>query len=383
MTWIPDASVTINGTNFDNKSLNGIQVSYGRTSIWEQPRAGYATVDILNTTNTDFAFQPNQSVVITIDNSAGTPVTIFTGKITDIRNSLAAAGPTDKVAIQTIVAVSPLANMSRTNITGTYPKEYDDVRMTTILTNAGVTIDTVDTPGVYEFQAVSGSTTDSYSLAAKYAQMGFGYIYDTTDGKIGYANESHRQLDAAANGYFDIPKSYLIRQDVTSAKNLNNLLNDVILSWRAGTVTSTDASSQASYGIAAGSISTELHNSSEAQYQADRYISLRSTPRTNLGQFTIMLDAPNVSSSDRNALISMYHGKPIQVQNLPVAIKNQTYKGFVEGWSFIIYQNSCQLTISSTDATLSTVPTRWQDVSAALIWSAVDPALQWSNYDQE
>lgn len=381
MTWIPDASVTINGTNFDNKSLNGIQVSYGRTSIWEQPRAGYATVDILNTTNTDFAFQPNQSVVITIDNSAGTPVTIFTGKITDIRNALAAAGPTDKVAIQTIVAVSPLANMSRTNITGTYPKEYDDVRMTTILTNAGVTIDTVDTPGVYEFQAVSGSTTDSYSLAAKYAQMGFGYIYDTTDGKIGYANESHRQLDAAANGYFDIPKSYLIRQDVTSAKNLNNLLNDVILSWRSGTVTSTDASSQASYGIAAGSISTELHNSSEAQYQADRYISLRSTPRTNLGQFTIMLDAPNVSSSDRNALISMYHGKPIQVQNLPVAIKNQTYKGFVEGWSFIIYQNSCQLTISSTDATLSTVPTRWQDVSAALIWSAVDPALQWSNYD--
>lgn len=381
MTWIPDASVTINGTNFDNKSLNGIQVSYGRTSIWEQPRAGYATVDILNTTNTDFAFQPNQSVVITIDNSAGTPVTIFTGKITDIRNSLAAAGPTDKVGIQTIVAVSPLANMSRTNITGTYPKEYDDVRMTTILTNAGVTIDTVDTPGVYEFQAVSGSTTDSYSLAAKYAQMGFGYIYDTTDGKIGYANESHRQLDAAANGYFDIPKSYLIRQDVTSAKNLNNLLNDVILSWRSGTVTSTDASSQASYGIAAGSISTELHNSSEAQYQADRYISLRSTPRTNLGQFTIMLDAPNVSSSDRNALISMYHGKPIQVQNLPIAIKNQTYKGFVEGWSFIIYQNSCQLTISSTDNTLSTVPTRWQDVSAALIWSAVDPAVQWSNYD--
>lgn len=381
MTWIPDASVTVNGVNYDSKTLNGVQVSFGRTTIWEQPRAGYAVVSILNTTNSDFGFQPNQSLVITIDNSSGTPITIFTGKVTDIRNNIDAAGTVNKVAIQTLTAISPLANMSRKNITGTYGKEYDDVRMTNILTNAGVTIDSVDTPGVYEFQSVAGSTTDAYTIAAKYAQMGFGYIYDTPTGKVGYANESHRFNDATANGYFNISKSYLLSRDISSSKNLNNLLNDVLLSYRAGTVTSSDTTSQASYGVQAGSITTELHNLTEAQYQADRYITLRATPRTNLGQFTIPLDAPNVTDADRNALISIYHGKPIQVQNLPTAIKNQTYRGFVEGWTFIIYQNSCQLTISSTDATLSIVPTRWQDVAATLKWSDVGATIQWTTYD--
>lgn len=380
MTWIPDASVTINGTNFDDKSLAGIQVSFGRQTIWEQPRAGYAIVNILNTTNSDFAFQPNQSLVITIDNSAGTPVTIFTGKITDIRNRIDAAGPSLKTAIQQITAVSPLAGMSRSVISANFAKEFDNVRIDSILTSAGVSKDTVD-GGVYEFQAISAGNADAYTLAAKYAQQSFGYIYDTPDGKIGWANESRRSIDVATNGYFNLNKSYLLRNDLTSAKTLNNLLNDVLLSYRAGTVTSEDLSSQTTYGLAAGTITTELHNLSDAQLQADRYITLRATPRTNLGQITIPLDAPIVTNSDRDNLINMKHGKAIQISNLPLAIKNSNYRGFVEGWTFLIYRTTCQLTMLTTDATLSIVPTRWQDVSATLQWSGVGATVQWATYD--
>lgn len=380
MTWIPDASVTIDGTNFDDKSLAGIQVSFGRQTIWEQPRAGYAIVNILNTTNSDFAFQPNQSLVITIDNSAGTPVTIFTGKITDIRNRIDAAGPSLKTAIQQITAVSPLAGMSRSVISANFAKEFDNVRIDSILTSAGVSKDTVD-GGVYEFQAISAGNADAYTLAAKYAQQSFGYIYDTPDGKIGWANESRRSIDVATNGYFNLNKSYLLRNGLTSAKTLNNLLNDVLLSYRAGTVTSEDLSSQTTYGLAAGTITTELHNLSDAQLQADRYITLRATPRTNLGQITIPLDAPIVTDSDRDNLINMKHGKAIQISNLPLAIKNSNYRGFVEGWTFLIYRTTCQLTMLTTDATLSIVPTRWQDVSATLQWSGVGATVQWATYD--
>lgn len=380
MTWVPDASVTINGVNYDSKSLAGIQVSFGRQTIWEQPRAGYAVVNILNLTNSDFAFQPNQSVVITMNNSAGTPITIFTGKITDINNSINRAGASLKDAIQQITAVSSLANMSRVNLSGSFPKEFDNDRMTSIINAAGVTTDTIDI-GVYEFQSVTASTSDTYTLGTKYSQMAFGYLYDTPDGKIGWANESRRFNDVTSGGYYSLNKSYLMRQNLTSSKNLTNLLNDVILSYRAGSVTSSDATSQASYGLAAGTISTELHNLADAQLQADRYITLRATPRTNIGQLSIQLDNPNMTDADRNFLIGMNHGKAIQVTNLPTAIKNSTYRAFVEGWTLIIGKAQAAISLITSDATLSIVPTRWQDVSASLQWSGVGALVQWDTYD--
>lgn len=382
MTWSPNATVTVNGTSFTDKSLAGVQVNYGRTNIWEQPRAGYAVVNILNTTNSDYGFQPRQEIVITVNNSSGTPVTIFTGKVTQINNRMANVGSVMNVAVQQLTAVSPLAEMSRVVSGANYAKQYDDVRLNAILTASGVDIDVVDTPGVYEFQAYNNGYVDTYTLASKYAQMAFGYIYDTPSGKVGYANESHRLIDANTNGYFNIPKSYILGADVNSSKTDVNLLNDVVLSYKANaTVTSQDLSSQSSYGLAAGTVSTELENTTEAQYQADRYITLRSTPRTNVGQFSIPVDADFISNTNRNTLLNIYMGKPIQIDNLPMAIKNQTYKGFVEGWNWQIYRNTCQLTLTTTDSTLSIIPTRWQDVSATLKWSDLDPALQWSNYE--
>lgn len=382
MTWSPNATVTVNGVSYTDKSLAGVQVNYGRTNIWEQPRAGYAVVNILNTTNSDYGFQPRQEIVIKVNNSSGTPVTIFTGKVTQINNRMARVGSVTSVAVQQLTAVSSLAEMSRVVSGANYVKQYDDVRLNAILTASGVDIDVVDTPGVYEFQAYNNGYVDTYSLAAKYAQMAFGYIYDTPSGKVGYANESRRFIDARDNGYFNIPKSYILGADVSSAKTDVNLLNDLVLSYKANaTVTSQDLTSQAAFGLAAGTISTELENGSEAQYQADRYIVLRSTPRTNVGQFSIPLDADFVSNTNRNTLLSMYMGKPIQIDNLPIAIKNQTYKGFVEGWNFQIYRNTCQMTLTTTDSTLSVIPTRWQDVQATLKWSDVDPTLQWANYE--
>lgn len=380
MSWIPNATVTINGTNYDANTLQGVQVSFGRQNIWEQPRAGYAVINVLNLTNSDYGFQPNQNVVITMDNSSGTPITIFTGKITDIRNSIDSSGPNQKNAIQQITAISPLALMSRVNLSGSFGKEFDNIRMDTIITAANVSKDTIDA-GVYEFQAVTDGTSDTYTLASKYAQMSFGYIYDTPNGKIGWANESRRFVDVTANGYYNLNKSYLLRQNLTSSKNLTNLLNDLILSYRAGTVTSSDTTSQSQYGLAAGVIDTELHNLADAQIQADRYITLRSTPRTNLGEFSIQLDTSSITNADRDFLVGMNHGKAIQISNLPMAIKNSNYRAFVEGWTFVINRNSAQITLTTTDATLSIVPTRWQDVSASLQWSGVGATIQWATYD--
>lgn len=381
-SYDPQGTVTINGVSFTSKTINAVQITYGRSNVWEQARAGYANIEIVNTTDVDNNFQINQSVVITIKNSAGVTKTVFTGKITDVTASMDGSGNSGEAAIQTITAVAPFAEMARQVVGDAgYPVEYDDVRMTTILTETGVTIDVVDSPGDYEFAAVAGSPTDGYSLAAKYATMAFGYIYETTDGKVGYANESHRSVYVAANGWVSIPESYVLWQGITSNLTLNNILNYIKLTYSAGTVTSQDTSSQTSYGTIAASVQTQLNILVEAQNQADRYVANRAQPQTSLSSFTIPLDSSVVSDANRDALILVFMGMPITITGLPVPILASTYYGFVEGWVMSFTQHQLFLTVTTSDATMTLVPTRWQDVSASLIWSAVGATVTWATYD--
>ncbi len=382
MSWTIDPTVTINGTDFTSDSLNGVTVSNGRSTIWEQPRYGYASIRIKNDTNTPLAITLNEPVTITVDNFTGTPVTVFTGKVSSISNTVQSSGSTAKVVISTITAVGPLADMARViTHTTNWPKEYDDDRLDRILTDSGVAIDVVDTPGVYELTIAAASPTDCYTAAAYYAGMAFGYIYETTDGKVGYANESRRTLEAAAYGYFNIPTNVILGNSIQSQINTNNLINDVLLEYKASaTVTATSPSSIAAYGTRASDIRTELEDTTEAQNQADRYIALRSTPETVLENFTVQLNTPAITSSVLNGLIAVYMGKPIQVSAFPNGIFNGIFRGFVEGWTLTINQNTAIINLNVTKNTLSLTPTRWQDVSASLIWSGVDPALEWADY---
>jgi hypothetical protein len=383
MPWSPNATVTIDGVDFTEESLWNVTVSFGRTTIWEQARAGYASIDILNITNTDYGFDMNLPVVIKVDDSSGVPVTLFTGKISNVSNRVAAAGQNGLAAIQTISAISTFADMARKVIGDTnWPKEYDDDRMTRIFTDAGVTIETVDTPPVYEFTARTASPSDAYSLAATYAQQAFGYIYETPLGEVGFANESRRFVSARDYGYLNISTDYILYDSVQSQKTLSDIMNSIVLSYKANAQkTASDATSITNYGIVAGSVTTELETGTDAQTQADRYVTLRAYPRTSLSSFSLQLDSPDVTSGDLDALLAISMDTAIEIDNLPIAIKNTTYKGFVEGWSFSINRVQVNLTFDSSDVTYSVTPTRWQDVDAALTWNAVGATVTWDTYD--
>jgi hypothetical protein len=375
MTWNPNATVTIGGDDFTGESLNGIAIHYGRPSIWEQARAGYCTVEILNTTDVDNAFEINEDVVITIEDSNGVDITVFTGKVTDISNAVVASGEVATVAVQTITAVATFAQMSRVIVgTTNYPKEYDDDRINRILTEAGVTIDVVDTPGVYELVDRPANPVDAYTLSTYYAGMCFGYMYETTDGKVGYANESRRTVDVNANGYLDIDEGYINWRGINSRKSISDIVNKVILFYKnSDQVTSDDAPSIANYGLIEARIDTELHNMDEAQNIADRYVSLRSNPQTNFSSFNINLDNPNLTTAALDDLIAIQMGTAIQIDNLPNPISAITYTGFVEGWDLIIDRAQALLTITSSDSTYSVVPIRWQDVDPLTEWLDLDP----------
>jgi hypothetical protein len=382
MPWSPQPTITINGTDRKSITLSDVQISYGRTSVWEQARSSYARISILNTNGTDYGFDMNQTVSVKVKNVAGTDVTVFTGQITSVDNALAGSGSIGTNAIQTITAVGPFSQMSRKIIgTSSWSKEMDSVRMTRIFNDAGQTIDVVDTPAIYEFAIRAAEAGDAYSLAASYATQANGYIYETSTGKVGFANESRRFIDQRDNGYTVIPNDYILWGNASSQKTLADIVNQITVGYNAGTESALDSTSQATYGVVAGSISTELHNSADALIQAERYVTLRAYPRTSFSSFTIPINSTNISDANRDLLISVAVGEPIEITALPIALKNTQYRGFVEGYTFSINQYEMIVTLNTTDFTYSITPTRWQDVSALLTWSGVGATVQWNTYD--
>jgi hypothetical protein len=383
MTWKPNGTVQINGTTYTDKTLWNVQISNGRNNILDQSRAGFASVQLLSTDGTHYNVQLNDTVVIKVEDSSAVDVTVFTGKVTDVRSDVNASGSVGTAVITTVTAIGPFGQMARKIIGDTaYPKEYDDDRMDRILTEAGVVIDVVDTPGVYEFTARAANPVDAYTLATYYAQMGFGYVYETQSGEVGYANESRRLNEVQDNGYFTIPENYILWSGVSANRSLNDLVNSVTLTYKANaTVSASNAGSISTYGTVASKVITELEQGTEAQYQADRYIALRATPQTNLSSFSIMLDSSYMTNADRDVFLNIYMGKPIEILSLPNALINAVYKGFVEGWVFSFNQYQASLNITTTDSSLSIVPTRWQDVSALQKWSDVGALVQWFQYE--
>lgn len=382
MTWNPEPTVTIGGTDYTGKSLNGVSINYGRTNVWEQARASFATIELINLTDAIETFNLNDEVVIKVQNSSGIDKTVFTGNLSDITNLSAFSSSSVKVSVHRISALGPFAKMSRAITGGSWPKEYDDDRMDRIFTAAGVPVDVVDTPGIYEFTSINHTAQDCYNLAAYYSTMALGYIYENTLGEVGFANESRRTNEADINGYFQIPTGSILTAGITSSKTFTDVANDIELEYKANaTVSGTNATSITNYGIRAMDIITELEQGSQAQDQLDRYLALRSIPRTSLSQFSVQLDVDALSTSQRNTLIELYMGKPIEIQGLPAAIYNGTYKGFVEGWNLVINREQATITINSTEAAYSLVPERWQDVLATLEWEDVGAAIQWQDYE--
>jgi hypothetical protein len=383
MTWNPNCTVIVDGVDFSSKTINSINVTYGRTSYWEQARSGTASVDIVNWDDTDYAFEINDEISITVDNASATARTVFTGRVTNIATRMAAVGSIQEVAVITLTAVGPFAGMSRKLIgTGGFAKELDSDRMDQIFTDAGVSIDVVDTPGIYELTVISAFTADAYTTAAKYAQMANGYIYETPEGEVGFANESRRSIDVAANGYMEIPENYILWRSVSSNKSLGDILNSITLSYKNNqVVTASDATSEGLYGPLGASIATELEHMSEAQSLADKYVGLRSVPRLNMSSFTIQLDSPNISSADLDDLLQMNMGKAVSIEGLPVPLIPNNYYGFVEGWNLAVSRNQAVISLTTSESSYSIQPTRWQDVSPTLAWNAVGAAVQWVTYD--
>jgi hypothetical protein len=85
-----------------------------------------------------------------------------------------------------------------------------------------------------------------------------------------------------------------------------------------------------------------------------------------------------MSDSDRNALINVFMGLPVNITDLPLNM-GLNYQGFVEGWAFSAGYNSLDLALYLTPLAYSLEAARWNDVSASETWNTLSPTLQWIN----
>lgn len=402
----PIWQVTIDGTDYTQYILSNLSIQSGRTNIYEQAYAGYCNIEMINVTQSAINFQVNDSITISLKDSTNTFVPIFGGSIVDVGISVATASTVALTQSVTILAVGALARLPKALTDGVLTKDLDGVQIESILrevllaswnevpaalswatynptttwANAANTgLGNIDT-GNYELAARSSNRTDVYSLVSALASSGLGYLYEDAQGRISYADSTHRTNYLAANGYTEVSANKALAQGVSIQTRAGDVRNEITLSYKNGAeVSAIDTASIATFGQLAQIFQTSLENQADAQSQADFYLTLRAQPQANFNALTYELTNPELTDAERDALINVFMGLPISIPDLPLNMVSGQFLGFVEGWSWRAGFNQLALTITASPISFSLQAMRWNDVPVVETWASVAPTLDWAN----
>ena len=401
--WTPVWSVTIDGTEYKNVTLSNLSIGSGRTDIYSQAIAGYCNLTMINTNGASITVNVNSSVSVKVNNSSGTPVAIFGGYVTDVIVGVQSGGSIGITQTIQITALGALSRLPKVLTQGVLAKDLDGVQIRTILEQAlfaqwnavpaslywnavdptltwanayNTGLGEVDT-GNYELASRSADTTDIYSLVASLATSGLGYLYENSSGQISYADSSHRSVYLTANGYVDVSANNAFENVLETATRVGDVRNTVTINYNnGGQASASDTQSIALYGTLAQNIDTTLHNAADATSQANFYLTLRAYPRANFNQISFPLGNPEIDDADRNSLLNVFMGMPVNITDLPVNM-GSSFQGFVEGWQFQAGIKSLTVSLYLTPIEYSLQAFRWQNVPVAETWYTLDPTLIW------
>ena len=401
--------VTIGGVQYQTAILSNLTISSGRRNIYEQAQAGYTNLEIINLDQSNVPIEINDSITIELQDSTATFVPIFGGSVVEVSIAVAEVGNIDYAQRIGIIALGALARLPKALTDGVLPKEFDGDQIYDVLKNVlfdswqevpqaltwatyppAITwanaqnsgLGDIDRPGNYELAARSSSRTDVYSLVSALATSGLGYIFESSTGQIGYADSTHRTNYLAANGYVDLTANQAIASGLTIQQRAGDVRNSITLKYNATSSaekSATDTASIGLYGELAQIITTTLHNAADAQDQADFYLSLRAYPEFNFNNITYELTNPEVDDSDRDALIGVFMGMPVNIANMPLNMNSGDYLGFVEGWTFSARYNQVSVSLILSPVAFSLQAMRWNDVPVTEKWNTVNPTLDWIN----
>lgn len=405
----PVWEVKIDGISYTNFVLANLTFTSGRTNIYEQAQAGYVNLQLINIDQTNIEFTINNSVSISLKDSTGTFVPIFGGTIVDLGITIADVGSIGYTQNITIVALGALSRLPKALTDGVLPKAYDGTQIKIILddlllnnwsevaptvqwntydptttwaTAENVGLGEIDTPGNYELAARTSNRTDVYSLVSGLATSGLGYIYESGTGAISYANSTHRSTYLAANGYTDVSANQALASGLAIQTRAGDVRNSVTVQYGATSSSEQSAEDPTSisiYGRLSQIIQTTLHNSADADNQADFYLALRAYPLAMMQSITYELTNPELDDSDRDSMIKIFMGLPLRISDLPLNMNAGSYAGFVEGWTFTAAYNQVQVTALLSPLAFSIQAMKWETVLPLERWNTVSGTLEWQD----
>ena len=406
MTYTIDPKIIINDVEYRQDTINGVTLTNGRTNVDEQPRAGFATINLLTPDNSFPNIEIDYKVVVKVDDSTGNEVTLWTGWVSDVESSLGAFGSNGRLNNQRITAIGSLSKLNR-RLVGFdgYPKENDGDRIFDIIKEgAGITwaeyqpasntwadvnpllqwqnvdllIGNIDQPGDFELVAYSGGEAAALSLAQAAAASGLGVLYECNEGRICYADYSSRTDEVALNGFSPIDTDSILASGLSSISRLSDLANEVEVVYKNGqSEIDEELTSIALYGRYAAKINTLLENDFDAVQRVEYYLETRAFPRRTLSSINLALHLDQVSNTMRDSMLPMRVGKPVSIAGLPTSIYPDTFSGFVEGFTWTINRNELFLTLNVSEYALSQLQMNWSQVPPTLEWQDVSATLEW------
>jgi hypothetical protein len=405
--YTPDYKVLINGVELSNITIADLTITSGRTDIYQQPVAGYCQVQLLNLDNSSYDFTVGTGLTVEVTDSVGAYIPIFGGLISDFTITVNSAGQLGYTTVASITALGALSKLPKIIDEGVLSADFDGDQIYTLLSGyllgtwndvpaaqtwatynatetwenaVNIGLGEIDQPGDYELISRSASNTDLYSLCTAIATSAFGVLYEDANGNIGYADSTHRQDYLANNGYTTLDANHANGVGLSATTRAGDLRNLFTINYdnnATKTYTAEDLVSQTLYGVYAENFTSLIKKDDDAEALADRYIALRASPYPKFQNITFVLGNPEIDDTDRDALINIFLGQPVWIQNLPPNITGGSFQGYIEGWTFRASLNNLTVTFNASPVNFSQVAVKWEQVDAAETWNTLNPSLTW------
>jgi hypothetical protein len=405
--FTPDWKLTVGGVDYTNIAISDVQHQAGRSDIYQQSLPSYIQVTLVALNGQTLPFDINDSLDLQVKDSSGSYVSLFGGDLTDVTVQVRNTGAAATVVEYTLIAMGSLAKLAKEIWDGNIPQDEDGNQIYDILSsvllgtwndvpsattwatyNATETwanavnlgLGEIDQPGLYTMQHQPSTTDTIYNIVSDIARSAFGYVYEANNGNIGYADADHRQNYLLINGYVELDASHSLGSGLSTVMRSGDVRNDIYINYGNNynsQVTASDANSIALYGYKAETINSRIHGSTDAQAIADRYIDLRAYPRPSFQSITFPITNPEIDNADRDDLLGVFMGMPVNIKNLPTQISNGEFEGYVEGWSWSTRFNELFLTINVSPVEFSQVAMRWNTTPITERWNTLSPTLTW------
>jgi hypothetical protein len=405
--FTPQWKLTVAGTDYTNIAISDITHQAGRTDIYSQPSPSYMQITLVALSGQTLPFAINDSFSLQVKNSSGTYVNLFGGDITDITVEVGAFGNVADVINYTILAMGTLVKLAKEIYNSTISQDEDGNQIYALLSSVllgawtdvpaastwatysatetwanavNLGLGEIDTPGLYTMENRAATPDTIYNIAGVIANSAFGYLYEDNQGNVGYADADHRQTYLLANGYVDLDANHALGSGLSTITRSGDIRNDIYINYGnnfGSQKTATSATSIATYGYKSESIQSVLHSAVDAQAVADRYIAQRAFPQPVFQSITFPLTNPEIDNSDRDNLLGVFMGQPLNITNLPAQISGGEFEGYVEGWRWITKFNELFLTINLSPVSYSQVAMRWNTTPINEKWNTLSNTLTW------